>query len=247
MKIHLNRDQIIKQFLNPISRVSEECTINVTDKNLFTLVNDANKTTILFGKLNISTGLKDTETVKLNIKDINKLVRVLECITSDQFDIEVDDNISILKYNSPDMSFKLHLVTDSVIKKCSTSLDKLNKLTFSSEFNVTKEKLAEILKGSVFANDTRKIYFFTKDKKVYAELTDKTAQNIDSITFCVTDTFTGNEITEPLPFSLEFFRMISSSKASVIKIKVNTTYKIIVFEISDENSLFKYIISAFTK
>ena len=247
MKIHLNKEQFVKQFLLPVSKISEECTINFTDKNVFTLINDSNKTTILFCKVDNVTGLKDTEATKLNVKDLGKLIRVIDCIATDEFDIEVDDNASTLKYTSKDMSFKLHLVTDNVIRKCTTSLDKVNKLTFSSEFLMSKDKLSEILKGSVFATDTKKIYFYTKDGSVFAELTDKTTQNIDSITFCITSSFTGDEIKEPLPFSLEFFRMVSALKTDTIKVKINPIYKLVIFEVECENSLLKYIIAAYTK
>jgi len=247
LKIKLDKEQVLKYFLNPVSRVSDECSINVTPENVFTVVNDLNGSTILFCKLKTDTNIGDGNTVKLNVKDIKKLIRVFDCINLDEFEIEVDSNASQLKYKSADISFKMHLVTDSVIKKVSTDVNKIQKLQFNTELILSRDRLAEILKGSVFATDSNKIYFFTKDGQVYAELTDKATEDLDSITFSVTDSFTGDELTEPLPFSLELLRTLSGLKTDDIKVKINNTYKIIMFEIATEKSTLKYIISAYTK
>ena len=247
MKVNINKESVLQRFLVPVSKISDECSINISGKNIFTLVNDQNGSTILFSKVKSETGLPDDATLKLNVKDIRKLMKVFECISEDVFELEVDDNCSQIKYKSPTLSFKMHLVTDSVIKKVSISLDKINKLVFNSEFMLTQDKISEILKGSIFATDSNKIYYFTKDGKVHAELTDKATEGLDSITYCVCDTFTGEEIGTPLPFSLEFLRIVSTLKTGEVKVKINNTYKIIMFEAQGENSTLKYIISSYTK
>jgi len=247
MKINLDKKQFLHNLLIPISKISEECSINFTSDSIFSLINDLNKTTIIFGKIKTSTGIPDQKALKINVKDIKKLVKVIECIDTDNFEIDVDDNCSQLSYKSKSISFKMHLVTDSVIRKVTTSLDKISKITFDSEFSLTQDKLSEILRGSIFATDSNKIYFFTKDGNVFAELTDKTTDNLDSVTFCITDKFTGGQLIDPLPFSLEFLRLLTTQKSEEIKVKINTTYKILLFEISNDLYTLKYILSAYTK
>ena len=246
MIIDFNKKQITSQFFNPIGRISEECSLTVTSDGMSTLINDNTDSIILYAKLKSKTGLND-ETVNLNFKDLKKMSKIIDCIPDDDFSLKVNDNASVINYKSDALSFKLHLVADNVIKKCSASLEKISKLKFDSEFDLTCATIADILKGSIFASDTDKIYFYTKDSAVYAELTDKAIQETDSITFSIASGYSGNDISTPLPFNLEILRIIASTKFDTAKVKVNDTYKILLFEISTPDVLFKYIIPGYTK
>jgi hypothetical protein len=246
MIIDFNKKQITSQFFNPISRISEECSLTVTPDSFSTLVNDNTDSIILYAKLKASTGMTG-DPVNLNFKDLKKMSKIIDCIPDEEFGLKVNDSASIINYKSDALSFKLHLVADNVIKKCSASLDKISKLTFDSEFNLTCATIGDILKGSIFAADTDKIYFYTKDSAVYAELTDKSIQETDSITFNIASGYSGNDITTPLPFNLEILRIIAATKFDTAKVKINDTYKILLFEISTPEVLFKYIIPGYTK
>lgn len=247
MKISVEKDLVTTRFLNPVSKISEECSIHIDSKHMHTLVSDLAGSVILYCKLNTKTNVEKGDKLDLHIKDIRKLSKVFDCMSDDVVDLDVDVNTSVLKYKSPKLSFKLHLVTDNVIRRAGISLSKINKLTFDSEFIMTGEKLAEILKGSIFATETNKIYFYTKDGSVFAELTDKASDDIDSITFEIAENYSGDDVNTPLPFSLEILRLLSASKSSQIFVKINNTYKIITFEIITPESEIKYIIPAFTK
>lgn len=247
MNLKFNKAEITDQFLNPISKVATDCSITVTNQHIQSLVTDSNGTVILYSKLKTpNPDIAEDEVVNLNIKEIRKLIRVFDCINSESFDLEVDENASTLKFKSKEMSFKLHLVLDEAIKKCSLSLEKISKLTFNTEFTLLGSKLSEVLKGSTFATETNKIYFYTKDGIVYAELTDKASEQLDSITFNIADKFTGDALNNALPFSLEVLRLLAGAKDS-INVKINNTYRIIMFEINNQNGLVKYIIPAYVK
>jgi hypothetical protein len=247
MNLKLNKKEIVDQFLNPISRISEECSLSVTSDNISTLVNDNTGAIILYGKIKTKTGLANDEKVNLNIKDLRKFIKIFDCISTDDFELKTDNNTSILSHKSPTLSFKLHLVLDSVIKKCTVSLEKISKLTFDSDFEMTSERTREILKGAISTSIAEKIYFYTKDGIIYAELTDKASQDMDSITFKIADKYNGLDITTPLPFNMEILRLISSGKFEKMTVKINNTYKILLFEICDAKIIFKYIIPAYTK
>jgi hypothetical protein len=245
MKISLNKKIIVDEFLTPISRITEECSIHITPDSIYSLVNDLSGNVILYCNLTIKTNVE--KELVLNIKDVRKLCKVFDCIESAIIDLDVDENSSVIKYSSPHLSFKLHLVNESVIRKCTVSLDKISKLTSDNSFNITGDKLNDLLRGSIFSTETNKIYFYTQGEQVYAELTDKATQDVDSITFMVTDKIEGDRITTPLPFNMEILRFLAASKPSNIEVKINNTYKILTFTIKVENSEIKYIIPAFVK
>jgi len=242
----LNKKEIVDQFLSPISRISEECSLSINPDSISTLVNDSTGAIILYGRIKTKTGLDENQSITLNFKDLRKLIKIFDCIKEDDFQLKIDDNSSIIGYKSPSLSFKLHLVLDSVIKKCTVSLDKISKLTFDSDFELTGDKIGEILKGSIFASTTDKVYFYTKDGAVFAELTDKATQAVDSITFSIANVYNGGDINTPLPFNMEILRLISGKHDKVI-VKLNNTYKILLFEICSPKVMFKYIIPGYTK
>lgn len=247
MKLKINKKQIIDQILNPISRIVDDCAINVTKNTINSLVAADPGPTVLYAETQMDNNtLSDTDSIGLNIKGVKKLIRVFECIPTDEFEIEIGDNNSSIKYSSTNLSFKLHLVLDDAIKKCTLSLNKINKLTYDTSFSLTNSKINEILKGSMFANESNKVYFFTKDKVIYAELTDKAIEQVDNITFNITPTYQGIELTTPLPFSVEILRLLSNNKEDV-EIKINNSYKIILFEIKKQTGILKYIIPAYVK
>lgn len=246
MKLKISKESFIKRFLVPASRIGNECVINAATDFVQTVLQDQDKGIFFYSKIASVTGIDANVTAKLNIKDIRKLIRVLECIEDNEVELEIDDNFSMLKYKSPGMSFKMHLVTDSVIAKITTSLDKLNKITWNTEFTLTQSKLMELLKGSTFATESNKLYIYTKDKNIYGELNDKNTANIDSIVYSISDTYTGDELTNPIPVDMEFFRIISTIKDDV-KIKINSVIKVLLFETINNECTTKYFVQAFVK
>lgn len=246
MKIIVNKKQFIDQILIPVSRIAEEGTVHFTGDSIFSLVNDPAGAIILYSKINTDTGLAE-QRVSLNFKDIKKIQRVIECIPLDTFELEVNDNSSIISHKSKEISFKIHLVADNVIKKNAIGLDKINKLTYDSSFDLNYSKINSILKGSALNADTNKVYFFTRENQVFAELTDKATADTDNITLFVSEAYEGKDITTPLPFSLDFLKIVSNISCETIKVKINNTYRIILFECSKDGNIMKYIISAYTK
>lgn len=243
--ITLNKKEISNQFLIPISRISEECSLSISPDSISTLINDSTGSIILYGKIKTKTGI--TENINLNFKDLRKLIKVFDCIQEENFELKIGENASTINYKSTNLSFKFHLVMDSVIKKSTVSLDKISKLSFDSDFEITNDKIKEIIKCSIFTTNTDKIYFYTKDGIVFAELTDKATQETDNITLNISDKYNGLNINNPLPFNLEILRLINSNEFEKLTVKINNTYKILLFEICDPKIIFKYIIPGYTK
>ncbi len=243
-KLSFNKTDLVKKFLDPISRVAEGCILNVEKNDIFSIIHSTDLGVILYSKLKL---LKEnSETIKLNIGDLKKFIKLINCINQDNIELIINSNN--IEYESSDLKFKYHMLEDNVIQKPKISIDKLNKLEYDSNFTLTNDIISGILKGSSFGNDTNKIYFYTKDNQVYAELTDQAQQNIDSVTFKISDKYNGTEIKNSLPFKLEILQIISSIfKLTNLDTKVNTKQKFLFFEVIQPDFELKYIVQSLIK
>jgi hypothetical protein len=101
--------------------------------------------------------------------------------------------------------------------------------------------------GYAFVSDSTKIYFSTDEQKVLAEINDKTQPNVDNINLIVSKEFSGNPIDSPMALNMEVFKILTSCRSD-IKVKINSQYKVFVFQsMEEENIELKYIISALVK
>lgn len=245
MNLTVDTKLLLDSFFTPISKITDECSIFVTSNSIHTLIANPDGTLIHYNKISATSDTEKSVCV-LNFKDVKKILRVLQCVTTPTITLNVDDNNSMVSYKSKNLSFKVHLVNDNVVRKCPISLEKISKFTFNTQMVLNNVNISNILKGSVFTPETNKLYFYTKDGAVYAELTDHSTQDLDSITFNICENYTGDELT-PLPFNLEFLRLISNCSNNDIFVRINTSIKILMFEIENGTNIMKYIVSAYTK
>jgi hypothetical protein len=97
-----------------------------------------------------------------------------------------------------------------------------------------------------FVSDVTKIYFYSKDGKVYAEIDDKTMHNVDNVSLMLSSNYDGSDI-DPVSIKIEVFKSLVSSKYPV-KVKINAKHKVFIFITKeDENVELKYIVSALVK
>jgi len=183
--------------------------------------------------------------VKINLPDVKKFVRLLDCVDDNDVVISLENNH--LKYNTVNFKFNYYLLEDSYMQRCPINPDKIKLLKYDSEFILSNIKFNEILKGSSIATDSDKLYFFTKNDEVYAELNDYNRQNINNITYLVTDKFSGEPIKNALPLNLENVRMLAGLRTENITVKINNSLKVTLFEIEDKHVSIKFIISALVK
>jgi hypothetical protein len=238
----------IEKILKPVSRLTESCVLKVSDNSLYTVCTNSDGL-ILYAKANLPFNL---DAKKLNLINIKKLLNGLDCLGDDgEFSILMSDNY--LKCQSLDSSsgeftsFKYHLVDDGIIKESTVNVQKIAKLTFDTEFKIPSEKIKKIMSAYSFATDATKIYFYSKDGKVYGEINDKTLQNIDNLSLLISDNINGNDISSPMPISIEIFKNFVLNNAP-LTVKINNQYNVFVFQTDiEENIEFKYIVSALVK
>lgn len=243
MTLTLNRQNFIKKFLDPLSKVAESCSLRVLSTKIDALVVSQDSNTILYAQY-YGENKSVTGEVWLNLPNVRKLLQVLECIDDPFIDLKIESNH--LAYKSPTIRFKYFLLDDGVIEKCPLKTEKIEAMSFQSGFKLTGPTLSEVVKGATFAAETNKLYISTNEQGVYGELTDHTIQNTNSVAFQLTEKFVGEQLSE-IPVSMDVIRLLGSLKAPVALVKVNTTLKVILFEVSDSEYKLQFIVSPLVK
>lgn len=239
----------LEKLLKPVNRLTESCVLHADDNLLYTLCCSGDNSVILYATNELPVKVKD---IKLNIISIKKLLTGLDCLGDDgEFKLVYNENHIICKsinnLNGENTHIKYHLVDDNIIKESSVNIQKIASLKYDTVFDLSLNKIKQIISAYSFSTDVNKIYFYTKDDKVYAEIDDKTLQNTDNVSLMASPSFIGTPLLDPLSVKIEVFKLLISSKTN-IKVKINNEFKVFVFETQeDENTQLKYIISALVK
>lgn len=240
----------LEKVLKPVNKLTESCVLKIEKNSLYTICSSPDNTVILYAKAELP--IEADEKIRLNLISIKKLMSGLDCLGENgEFSIQLAENN--IKCESKDVEsnektyFKYHLVDDSVIRETPVNINKITQLKFDTEFSISSAKIRQIISAYVFASELTKIYFQTEDGKVYAEINDKTLQNVDHMRMVVADNYTGVDIEEPTPINIEVFKNLVSNKSD-IKVKINNQYKVFVFSNTEEKNIeLKYIVSALVK
>lgn len=249
MKIKTDIKTLKNEILKPINRISEDCILHINDDRIYSISSIDSGSNIIYINKKIKTDI-DQELV-LNIKNVNKLISVLNCIP-DQEPIEMSIESNHIKYQSSDFKFKYHLTEDGVIIKTKIKKEKLDNIEYQTSVNIDIKAFQSILKSSSFLNsDSVKLYFYTKstddEKSLYCDITNKKIENSDLITIKLSDHFEGEHMPKELICDVEHIRKFLITPKYDLKIKFNTKIGYTIFEIIDENEGFvKYILPTLT-
>jgi hypothetical protein len=242
-EIIFDKNVLVQKFLLPISKLADNVSLISKENILCAVCASQDGSIVLLATLKTNTDL--TNISRLNLPDVKKFVRLLDCVEENNLKLNVEDNH--LKYQTPQFKFNYFLLEDSYMQRCPVNPDKINQLTYDSEFILTNAKFNELLKGSSIATDSDKLYFYTKDNCVYGELNDFERQNINNITYLVNENFEGEPIKNVLPLNLENIRLLAGLRVDFFKVKINNTLKVVLFETKDNDVCVKFIISALVK
>tara|TARA_R110002050_G_scaffold6130_2_gene25950 strand:- start:6681 stop:7421 length:741 start_codon:yes stop_codon:yes gene_type:complete len=240
-----SRSNFINEFLTPLGRVNSRCILRIDSEQVFSLISTGDNTIVVYGKHTVDTDIE--ESVTLNIPDLPRLLKIMQCIDED--DVELDVQSNHIKYESDNIRFKYHLLEDGILTLPPLSIEKINNLEFDTTFKAPFSSFINLIKGSTFALDISKVYFYTKDGAVFAELADKQAHNTDSMSIKLCDGFSGNSIDEPLPVGFEAIRTIVGvgTRCDSIVGKINSKLNVLSFEVNNDNTKMTYIISGLIK
>lgn len=233
MQINLaNKTSFVNNFLGPISKLTENTVVKVRDSNISSISSSSDGTLIV--SCTIEQSNEVNETLFLNIPDINKLVKVLSCITEDDVNLQFNNNN--IEYKSSNIGFKYHLLEDGIIDPPAVDLNKIKKIDFPFRFVTEQGIINQLIKGSTFTTETNKIYFSTDGGKVYGSLTDKQRHNTDSYTQMLSDEYRGDELVNDLALSFETIRIISSIRFNQLTVTVNPELNVFLFKIDTDDT-----------
>jgi hypothetical protein len=235
-----NKDQFLNEFLTPISKVGDSAVIKVENSTIKALLATSDNTVIVSAEYNEPA---NKSTKQLNIPDVKKLCRILQCIDAQSIELDLAENN--ISYTSQAIRFKYHLYDDSIISVPKLNLAKLEQLDFNGQFTISQSTVLALIKGSSIATDTDKIYIsFKNDDTVYGELTDKARANVDSYGLQIASDYVGVPVANSIPLNFEIFRIISSMKFNQIHSKIATATGVFVFSMKTDNTQLKFVVSA---
>ena len=244
MELKLVKKDFADNFLNIISKAVDVVSVKASKEGLYVVCNKPDTSIVLLGKYNHAFPLE--QELSLNLGDIKKLLRVIDCIKEDEMVLEINSNH--LLHRSPGLQFKYHFLDDSIVPKVTLKKEKIEALELDTFFDIDSRKLQEILKASSFTTETNKIYLYGKPDGVYCELGDKEVSNTDNISLKVADKIEGQPLTQTLPFYLDIFRVLAGVKFEKARVGINLKHKVMSFYVKPtEDTEFKFIISGLVK
>ena len=245
MEIIVNKKTILTKFLIPISKFTDQAILTLTKESIHCVSYSTSEkqTVILYTKLEVKTDTTEDEII-LNIGSVKRLINAFNCISEDIIKLVIDSNS--ISYMSPSTNFKFHLKEDGTIEKAPISLDKIAQIQYNTWFTLTNDKINEVLQASNFSAETNKIYLYIKDNNLFGEMTDKTIQNLDSMTVLLSDAVMGDRLSDMIALKLDIFKIISTLKMPSLTVKLNTK-GVIMFEIKEADFLLQYITSSLVK
>jgi hypothetical protein len=234
-----NKEAFLDNFLIPVSKVVENAILKIEPGKISTLTASSDSTIVTYSEYR---DISIVDTLKLNLPDVKKFVKLLSCIESD-IDLVIDTNN--LSYKSPGVRFKYHLYDEGIISSPNVNLDKLSKLEFDGEFSVSYDNINKLIKGSSFTENNEKVYLtFSGDNLVDAEVTDKSKHNTNSFGTTIADNYVGPKNGLSFPLKFDILQHISQYRADIYNVKVVTKLGVFVFTVDSENVLTKFIVSA---
>ena len=232
-----NKSEFLK-FLDAISKINDSGVIfDIKEDKITSLVSSIDSTLILYSEFETTVGFENT----LNVPDVKKLRNVLDTIEDNNINLTINPNN--IQYCGSGVKFKYHLYEEGFITRPNINLEKINSFKFDVEFKLNKNTLQRLFKGSTFASETNKIYFYTENGNLMAELTDRARHNTDNFTLSLGKT---DIELKPVPVNLDNIRLLSIIDEE-FNVRVNTEYGVVVFDIEDKDIKLKYIISALTQ
>ena len=234
-QISVNKDFI--NFIKGLSKINDAAIIAANETQLTCLIGTPDNVTVAYGVFPCSCNFSGF----LNISSLSKLIKALDQIPEENFTFVVNNNN--LEYKSPSLRFKYHLLDNGIINQPAITIRKVLEYTFDVHFKVTSAKMMGISKFSAFSSDSNKIYLASDGVKIFADLTDKARDNVDSFAFEFAEC---NASFDDISLNVDFFRCLNYNSNSEIDVNINTAVGVIAIDIVNPTHKLKYITTSYT-
>ena len=236
--LKIRNKQNFSQYLDSVAKINDSAIFDIDTTGISCLVSSIDNTLVLY------TEFKEEQDISrsINVPDLKKLHRVVDTIDESSFELNINNNN--LEFRGKNVKFKYHLFEEGFLTKPGLNLQKIKDFDYDINFTVDKSLLQQLFKGSTFASETNKVYFYTEDGKLKAELTDRARHNTDVFAITIADEV--DFTLEPLPVNFDNIRLLTSI-TSKYEFSINTEYGVVIVDNSNNTTKLKYIISSLTQ
>lgn len=237
-----DKGEFIARFLKPICNIADSGVLKIQENKASCILATQDASVILYAQCNLEIDSK--QPVILNCPDLRRFEKILSMLDCEEIKLKYTNNC--LSYNDGKMRFKYHLLESGILNGPSLSVDKIAKLEFSITFNISHNKISELIKGSTFASNASKLYISFSENKVYGEIADKTNQLIDTFTTVINEEciIPNTQAAPDMPILFETIKIIAGVKFDTVKVNINPKLGVILFEIAESTYKLRYIVSA---
>lgn len=236
--LKIRNKQNFSQYLDSVAKINDSAIFDIDTNGISCLVSSIDNTLVLY------TEFKEEQDISrsINVPDLKKLHRVVDTIDESSFELNINNNN--LEFRGKNVKFKYHLFEEGFLTKPGLNLQKIKDFDYDINFTVDKSLLQQLFKGSTFASETNKVYFYTEDGKLKAELTDRARHNTDVFAITIADEV--DFTLEPLPVNFDNIRLLTSI-TSKYEFSINTEFGVVIVDNSNNTTKLKYIISSLTQ
>ena len=237
-----NKNDFVRAFIAPVSKIDNTPCVKIADGELSCFV-DRGADVILFAKYHCD--VVDADRSNLILPDANNFIKALQCTNEESITLKVEENR--IKYSSAGYRFRYFLFDEAVKRSNDHIFHQIKKLQENNDtsFTITKDNLKQILRLLPLVTESSKMYMFTQDGGVYGDLKDKTLQNTNEFTACVSEKYTGSEIEQDrIIVNLELFRMLNTLNFSALEVFINSDASIVNVKCKLENAELNYVVSS---
>lgn len=231
-----NRNEFLR-YLDSVSKINDSAIFDIRVDGISCLVSSIDNTLVLLSELKGEFDFSGT----INVPDIKKLHRVVDTLNTEDLVLNVNSNN--LEYKGSDVKFKYHLFEEGFLSKPNLNIEKIKGFSFDVNFEMTREVVQSLLKGSTFASETNKVYLYTEDSVLKADLTDKARHNTDNYSIKVAD---ADFDLKPIPINFDNIRLMSNNN-NTYNCNINTEFGVVVIDNDTDGIKLKYIISSLTQ
>lgn len=185
----IQKTPFIENILDPIAKLQDKFTLILKENTVRVLCESDTYKFRVEGPIEYS-----GDEMKLHFNDVKTFIRALKFIPNEELLFNYE-NDKISYKNSNGTKFVYHLTHELAVKKITFKDENILNFKYDIVFDLTPAVVSQIINaGTITQVDVKKIYFYTENKKVYAEVNDKKQNQVDSITFCVADKYSGDSL-----------------------------------------------------